>query len=179
MKKQISLFSPYLLNFVGSLWLGVLATVLASIPLRFAVGNNPLAENLWISVFFAAAMTAWLFLSSYRRGYKKKALPLPKLSLFMAILFLLQQIFAYIFGYVYYMAGAATHLSLAIFLGHNPAVYDLKTHLAEGVPLWGYHVLMLALMLVLYVPAMVGGEYVGSKRREKDRAELTGEGETP
>lgn len=175
MKKYLSTFGSYLLSFTASLWFGLLVQILANIPIRFLVGTNRLAQNVLDAAVFAAATSAWLFYASYRRGHKRKALLFPQLLAVFAPVILIQQIVAFLFGYVSYTSGAAHDLSVAIFLQNREVNVDSNTHLIVGIPLWGYHVLMVGLAFVCYLPALIGGQTVGARKREKERAELTGE----
>lgn len=178
MKKHLSTFGAYLWSFVASLWFGLMVQLLANIPIKFLVGTNRLAQNVLDAVVFAAAMSAWLFYSSYRRGHKQRALPFSQLLAVFASVILVQQIIAFLFGYVSYTSGAAYNLSVAVFLQNHEVNVDQNTHLIVGIPLWGYHVMMLSLAVVCYLPALIGGQIVGARKREKEREKLTGE-DTP
>lgn len=177
MKKHLSIFGSYLLSFVAALLIGLVALVPAGLPFSFLRGKNPFAYNMGLAVVLAVAAAAWLFYASYKRGYKRKAPPLLQSLVVFGFVILVQQIATFLtglsYGYAPTTAGAATFLADAVFLG-NAAADDLTV----SVPVWGYHVMMVGLAVVCYLPALIGGETLGGRKREKDRAELTGE-ETP
>lgn len=177
MKKHLSIFGSYLLSFVAALLIGIVALIPAGLPFSFLRGKNPFAYNMGLAVVLAVAATAWLFYASYKRGYKRKALPLLQSLVVFGFVILVQQIATFLtglsYGYAPTTAGAATFLADAVFLG-NTAADDLTV----SVPVWGYHVMMVGLAVVCYLPALIGGQTLGARKREKDRVELTGE-ETP
>lgn len=180
MKKHLSTFGSYLLSFVAALLIGIVALVPAGLPFSFLRGKNPFAYNMGLAVVLAVAATAWLFYASYKRGYKRKALPLPQLLIVFALVILVQQIVTFLNGLAYpgtcppTISGAATFLADAVFLGNTAAGTG---ELTASAPVWGYHVMMVGLAVVCYLPALIGGEALGTRKREKERAELTGEGE--
>lgn len=176
MKKYLSTFGSYLLSFVAALLIGMVAMLITSFAIQFLKQQHRLAYNLSFAAVLAVATTAWLFYASYKRGYKRKALPLPRLFVVFALVILVQQIATFLNGLAYpgtcppTISGAAGYLADAVFLG-NTATDDLTA----SAPVWSYHVMMLALALVCYLPALIGGEYIGARKREKERVELTGE----
>ena len=181
MKKHFSIFGRYLLSFIAALLIGLVALVPAGLPFSFLRGKNPFAYNMGLAVVLVIAVTAWLFYASYKRGYKRKALPWPRLLVVFALVILVQQIATFLNGLAYpgtcppTISGAASFLADAVFLGNTAAGTG---ELNASAPAWGYHVMMVGLAILLYLPALIGGEALGSRKREKDRAELTGEGES-
>ena len=178
MKKYLSTFGSYLLSLVAALVIGVVAMAITSFAIQFLKQQHRLAYNLSFAAVLAVATTAWLFYAAYRRGYKRKALPLPRLLVVFALVILVQQLVTFLNGLAYpgtcppTIAGAAGYLADAVFLGNAAAAAD---DLTASAPVWSYHVMMLALALVCYLPALIGGEYIGARKREKERVELTGE----
>lgn len=176
MKRHLSVFGSYLLSFVAALLIGIVALVFAGLPFSFLREKNPFAYNMGLAAVLAVASTAWLFYASYKRGYKRKAPPLPQSLVIFSLVILTQQIATFLtglsYGYAPTISGAATFLADAVFLG-NAAADDLTA----SVPVWGYHVMMVGLALVCYLPALIGGETLGAGKREKERVELTGERE--
>ena len=177
MKKYLVPFGTYLWSFIASLWFGLMVQLLFNLPIKFLVGTNQLALNVLGAAVFAVATSAWLFYSSYRRGYKRKALSISQLlAVFVPVIFV-QQIVACLFGYVSYTSGAAHDLAVAVFLQNHEVNVDPNTHLIVGIPLWGYHVMMVGLALVCYLPALISGQTIGVRKRENERKELTSEKE--
>ena len=173
MKKYLSAFGSYLLSFVAALLMGIVALVLAGLPFSF-LRKNLLAYNLGLGVVVAVAASAWIFYAFYKRGYKRKAPPLPQSLILFSLVILVQQIATFLtglsYGYAPTTAGAASFLADAVFLG-NAAADDLTA----SVPVWGYHLMMVGLAVVCYLPALIGGQTLGARKREKERVDLTGE----
>lgn len=101
MKKHLSVFGSYLLSFVAALLIGVLALTVAGLPIQFLAGTNRFARNMGYALVLAIAVTAWIFYASYKRGYKRKALPLPHLLVIFGFVILVQQIATFLNGLAY------------------------------------------------------------------------------
>ena len=176
MKKVFSKFGGYLLDFIAALLIGFLIQFVVSLVVLPIVEMNQFAARIMKAIVFILVTTVWLFLSARTIGYKNKEFKLV-VSLISAILVLVvQQILSPFFHYAEYVSGGALQLTYAVFLKNDPMFVESGTFLADGVPRWGFHIIMLIIDIVFYIPAIIAGEHFGVKKREKDREELIGNG---
>lgn len=174
--KYFKNFGTYLIAFIGAMWVGILAAAWIPIPIEIAFETNTLADRIIQGVLYIVVGCLMLFFSARTVGYKSREYSPIVTVVSMAAVFAVQQAVSPIFRHAEYISGGGSVLTKLIFLGNNPAFAEAPDFIVAGVPQWGYHVVMLAIALVFYLPAVLCGEYFGRKKREKDRRELTGEG---
>lgn len=172
MKNIFSKFGTYILDFIAAILIGMLVETFAPLPILLAADLSTLSTRVIKAAFFIIVTTAWLFFSARTIGYKSKETNIRGLLVSIILIFALQQVLSPLFNYAEYISGGVLALTYAIFLGNDPFISAADSHLASDVPIWGYHVVMLAVALVFYLPAIITGEYLGVKKREKDRNEL-------
>lgn len=176
MKTYCSKLGIYLLDFIAAILIGFLFQYVASLIVSLIIEMNQLAARIIKATLFFLATTAWLFFSSRTIGYKSKEFKLVAILIASALVFAIQQILAPIFHYAEYVSGGALDLTYAVFLKNEPLFVDHKTFIAEGVPQWGFHVIMLIIDVVFYLPAIIAGEHFGVKKRLKERDALINKG---
>lgn len=174
MMKYFKSFGTYFLAFIGATWLGIPVAVFGKLPILLAVEISTRASRILEGVLYIIVGCLVLFFSARMVGYKSREYRPIVTVLSMAAVFAVQQVLSPIFHNAEYIAGGALKLTYAIFLGNKPIFAEAPDFIVAGVPGWGYHVVMLVLALIFYLPAVLCGEYLGRKKREKDRLELTG-----
>lgn len=174
MKKIFSKFGVYLLDLIAALLIGFLIQFIVSLVVFPIVEMSQFAARMMKAVFFVMATTVWLFFSARTIGYKNKEIHLASVLTSAILVLAIQQILSPFFHYAEYVSGGALQLTYAVFLKNDPIFAEAPTFLAAGVPQWGYHVIMLIVDIVLYIPAIIAGEHFGVKKRQNDREELIG-----
>lgn len=178
MKTYCSKISSYLLCFFASLWVGVIAVIILTIPFNMIIDSGVLSGRLFEGVSLTIFPAVFLFFSMKKKGYKSAELNLRETVFCMCIVFVVQQILSFVIGYAIYLSGGAIHLSQAIFLNDSVAMYEnesvfpLLASTAKDVPLWSYHIIMLVINAFAMMPAVIAGKNAGVKKRMNERKEL-------
>lgn len=166
MKKYIKKCLEFLILFVLCLAIGLLInSVFQYIPAIF--GFSILAKRFFWSVFDLLLSAILMFLYQYREGYRRKAFDIKPMIPASIFVFVLQQIFAPMLQYAPYVAGCVFRLAKLIHYWDQPLYDNL-----EQMPAVTEHLLMTAATLLLFIPAMILGEYIGMRMRKKHEAEL-------
>lgn len=173
MKKILSKTGIYLIDFAAALWIGVLVGSILITPVRLIFEPTVLQERIWWTVIQAIGTSAWLFISAWKIAYRQKQFSPPAVVIPAIAAFAVQALLAYPFHFVLYISGPASHLADAVYWGNRQYHWERW----DEVPLYIHFGLLLAFDL-LYLAAMVAGEYFGAKKRQKDRAELIGRSPT-
>ena len=166
MKTIMKKMSKYLLIYWAGVLIALVALILLQYPILFAFELSDIAKEL---VFFAVqiiASTAWIFVGAYRKGLKNKEFRLKDVLIPMLLAFAVVQVAAPIFQYVVYIAGPTMWMSRGI------QMITTGDMVIEKVPYWLSHLCMLCYDILLYIPAILLGEYFGTKKSIKMREEL-------
>lgn len=163
------------LKYLGIYELSILAGLLfyvgAQYPVELAFKMSDMTEQFVRAALGITASTVGFFFLSYKRkGLKNKRFCFKDSLLKVLLAFAIVQVVAFIFQYVIYIAGTATDLSRGIWM---MAGHDLNK---EDVPKWVTHLCMLSYEILLFIPATLLGEYFGTRKSIKMRAELLGNG---
>ena len=182
MKKYFSKVGPYLIVYFVGLWIGLLVESFGVFPISrgfdvIGVDLSVLGGRILTVVLVVLVTAVWLFISTRTIGYKSKEFHLAAILVAAGAVFALQQLLSPLFHNAEYIAGGGHPLTYAVFLQEKAMIWNAKTASVDGVPQWGYHVMML-LLDAIYLPTMIAGEYFGVKKRQKDRKKLTGESES-
>lgn len=178
MKTYYSKIGSYLLSFFASLWVGVLAVIILTIPFDMIIDAGNLGNRLFQGLSLTIFPALFLFVSMKKKGYKSAELNLRETVVCMCIVFIMQQILSFVIGYAIYLSGGAVDISQAIFLKDSAAMYENETvfpllaSTAKDVPLWSYHILMLGIDALVMLPAVITGKNTGVKKRLSERNEL-------
>ena len=177
MKKYFSKVGAYFIVYFGGILLGLLTESFAPLPFLLLFEMSGLALNILKVVLVVAVTATWLFISTRTIGYKTREFRPATILIAALAVFAMQQALSPLFHNAEYISGGARTLTYAVFLKGKAVIWNAKTASVEGVPQWGYHVMML-LLNAIYLPTMIAGEYFGVKKRQKDRKKLTGENES-
>lgn len=177
MKVYYSKFGTYLLYYIAAIWVGMIAVMLSVIPLRLISSTSLLTERLFESIAQFISSAIFLFVMMKKLGYKNGKSDFKKTIICTGTVFILQQIITFgithIFNtdaYLPHFTGGASTLAKAVFLGDAEAMkLDV---VVQGVPVWSYHLFMLLLCTLIYIPAMIYGERCGAKKRTSERKDL-------
>lgn len=178
MKKIFSEIGSYLISFFAAMWIGVLAVIILKIPFDMMTDSDILSGRLFQGLLLTFSPAVFLFFAMKKKGYKAAEPNIRETAVCMGVVFLIQQLFSYVIGYAIYISGGAINLAQAIFLKGSAVVYEndtvfpLLASTAQDVPLWSYHLLMLATDIFIIFPAVAAGKNAGVKKRLKERAEL-------
>ncbi len=165
-KKYIKKSLEFLILFILCLCLGLLInSVFQYIP--NILGFSLLAKRIFWSVFdlFLAAIP--MFLYQYWEGYRSKSFDIKPMIPASILVFVLQQIFAPMLQYAPYVAGTVFRIAKLIHYWDKP-VYDNL----QPMPPLTEHLLMTGATLLLFIPAMILGEYIGMRVRKKHEEEM-------
>lgn len=166
MKKHIKKCLEFLMLFILCLTLeNVINAVFQYVP--DILGFSLLAKRIFWSVFDLLLAAIPMFLYQYWEGYRSKSFDLKPMISASIFVFVLQQIFAPMLQYAPYVAGTVFRLAKLIHYWDQP-VYD---NLLPMPPLTE-HLLMTGATLLLFLPAMIFGEYIGMCVRKKHEKEL-------
>lgn len=170
MKSILSKTGVYLIDFAAALWVGVLIDGILITPIRLIFEPTLFQERIVSGIIQLIGTVAWLFVSAWKIAYEKRQFSLPQVVIPAIFAFALQLPVAYLCHFVQYTSGPAGYLTEAIYWGNRAYRWERW----DEVPLYIYFGLMLAFDL-LYLAAMIAGEYFGAKKRQKNRAKLTAE----
>ena len=169
MKAGAKIVLKYLGIYELSILAGLLFYVWAQYPAQLAFKMSEMTEQFVRAALGLTASTVGLFFLSYKRkGLKNKSFCFRDALLKVLLAFAIVQVVAFIFQYVIYIAGTATDLSRGIWM---MAGHDFNR---EDVPKWVTHLCMLSYDILLFIPATLLGEYLGTKKSIKMREELLG-----
>ena len=146
--------------FIGHNFFGLMTTLIVNSP-----------SNLWSRLISAITgvmiLCILLFVCAYRRGYKKAEFHGTSLLISLILAVGLQLIYAMLFRYAEYTTAGAYYFAKLFYAGNNQemsvASYD--------VPAYLYIIAMFAVD-PFYIIAAISGEYLGKKKRLKERAAL-------
>lgn len=166
---MIKKLGSMLLIFEIALWVGMLFCGIAIYPIEIIARENDsmlsaMTENLLRALLGAIGTAVTLFLLALRDGYRNKEHTFSTIAKTILLVFAVQQILAIILQYRFFIAGTSEYLATAIYWKNamNP----------NENPLWINHICMLAFDIVLFIPVFISGEYLGGKKRQKERNEL-------
>lgn len=167
MKKYLSDFGSYLMIYVASLGIGLLVYIIALYPFKIILSPTAMMERILRFALGASGTAAGFFALSYPKGYKRAEFQWKSILIPILLVFIIQQIIAPIFEYVPYVAGTSRELADIIYMIQGHGVAEL-----EYVPNWLRHICMLMFDVILIIPPVFLGQYVGSKKRQKERKML-------
>ena len=169
MKESAKIVLKYLGIYELSLLAGLLFYVWAQYPVELAFKMSDMTEQFVRAALGITASTVGFFFLSYKRkGLKNKSFCFKDSLLKVLLTFAIVQVVAFILQYAIYIAGTATDLSRGIWM---MAGHDLNK---EDVPKWVTHLCMLSYEILLFIPATLLGEYIGTKKSIRMREELLG-----
>lgn len=166
MKKHIKKCLEFLMLFVLCLSLGLAVSALFQyIP--FIFGFSLLAKRIFWSVSELLVAAIPMFLYQYWEGYRSKFFEIKPMISASIFVFVLQQIFAPMLQYAPYVAGSVFRFAKLIHYWDRP-VYDNL----QPMPAVTEHLLMTGATLLLFIPAMILGEYIGMRVRKKHEKQM-------
>ena len=144
----------------ASFGIGLLVDLIINIPLGLAIGyTNSLLENL---IYFGATWLA-LFVLSYRDGRQNYQFKLGRLSLCLFLTLATQVVLVLIIGHAIYLSGPAIVFDDYALNVFNPI--SVRSYVVSETYKW---ILMFAADLLVYVPTMILGEYLGARKHNKE-----------
>lgn len=171
MKNIFTKLGIYLLNLIAALWIGILTDFAVSLVFHLIFTEATVLQTRLVNgTAQAIGALLWLFFSSKKIGYEQKSFRLTNSLLPAALMFALQAIIAYPMRFVIYVAGPVMHYTQAIHWGNR----DYFWQDWADAPLALYYGLLLAFDLLCLI-AILAGEGLGAKKRQKDREQLISE----
>lgn len=166
MKNYLTKLGTYALDYIAAMWVGLLVCMIGLYPIEIIFELTDLAELIVRALLCAVTTTVWLFISAHRIGYKSKAFEFPTVIAALLTVFVLQQVLSVVTDYAIYIAGSTEYFARAVWFGNRVTGLEVPAHVK--------YLCLLALDLLLFIPAILAGEYLGSKKRRKDRDALIG-----
>lgn len=166
MKSYLTKLGTYALDYIAAMWVGILVFMAALYPIKLIFELTPLAERIVSTLLCAVGTTVWLFISAHKIGYKSKVFKRSAVIAAVLTVFALQQVLAVVTDYVIYIASTTNYLAQAVWFGNSVT--------GSEPPDLVKHLCLLALDALLFIPAILAGEYLGAKKRQKDRDALIG-----
>lgn len=141
---------------------------LVGLIVRMLVNNsNHFLSRLSETVTCVLVLCVCLFISAYRRGHKKGEFHYKSLLISLVLATGMQLIYATVFRFAVYTTAGAYYLAHLIYAGSDGSV----TFAYDEVPAYLY-ILTMCIAAVFYITAVISGEYLGNKKRLKERAVL-------
>ncbi|MBQ7982955.1 MAG: hypothetical protein IJ302_05255 [Clostridia bacterium] len=128
-------------------------------------------DRLWVRISETLAcvfvLCALLFVFAYKRGYKKAEFHGISLLISLILAVGLQLIYATLFRYAEYTTAGAYYFAHLLYAGSHQemsiAYYDVPAYL---------YIIAMLVIDPFYITAVISGEYLGKKKRLKERAAL-------
>jgi len=159
-KELIKEMTPYFIILATGIIIGLAATVIGNIPVRF-LGINPNLGGFFVSLITTIIV---LYMRGFRRGYSGNSrtytFVLKKTIKLVAWCFAVQMVLSILIGPTVYIAGPTAWLVTFI---KNP--HTVTVAYRPNILDW---LLMLVADGLFYGPAIVYGEYVGVKKHADD-----------
>ncbi len=154
----------YLFNFVFAIFFGLFIAVLCNVPLKFLRTVNVDLASFAIGLIATVGFLLWRSIGLGYEGYiPKYQFDLKRAMLYIGICIALQILLTVLIGNVVYIEGPTFYLV-------NYLLAQIDRNINYRNPIYStYHwVFMLAADVLIYVPAMLYGEYRGAKERQKE-----------
>lgn len=155
----------YLLDYAASLWLGVLCTVLFSIPIKLLIEETELIDRILYVILDTVGIIIGIMLCSVKEGYRVREFKFKKIIIAVISVFVMHNLLAPLLNYVVYLGGPASTVAEAIQFGNN-----LKLR-ADTVSPVLIHFCMVGIDFIL-LPLFILGEYLGVALRNKHNKKL-------
>ena len=154
----------YFFQIVVYIWPAIIiANLIVGLIVRILLNNsNGFLATLSDTVTSVFVLCAFLFFFAYRRGHKKAKFHYKSLLISLILALGLQFIYAIIFRFNVYTNGGAYFFAQLLYPG-TISSYDIPTYV--------YSITM-CIVYVFYIAAVISGEYLGQKKRLKERAVL-------
>lgn len=165
MKKYAAKTGFYALDFIAALLVGILAEAFVPYIFQLMFEMNDLTLRILRAILNIAAVSAMLFVSAMKVGYKSEDVKIQLIVIPFAIILAVQLILTPVFDYAGYITGGAYDVAVAAYLG-NQSVYS-----NSEIPVYVFE-LCVAATHMIYIPMVLFGERYGAKKRQKDRDEL-------
>ena len=146
--------------FVGNGLVGLTVSILVDNQSEFLVRISEIIACILVQC-------ALLFVFAYKRGYKKAEFRIVSLLISLMLAAGMQLIYAKIFRYAEYTTAGAYYLAHMIYAGSNQEV----TLAYYDVPAYTY-IIAMHIADFFYIVSAVLGEYLGKRKRLKERADL-------
>ena len=130
---------------------------------RIAMNNsNETFAKICETITCVVVLCAFLFIYAYRRGHKRAEFHYKNLLISLLLAFGLQFIYAIIFRFNVYTNAGAYFFATLLHPGEISS-YDIPTYI---------YVTTMCIVDVFYVVAVISGEYLGKKKRLRERSVL-------
>lgn len=160
----------YFLMFILCCWIGILCTMIGQyIPDIFGV--SVLVSRIFKLVFDTVSISVLLYIFSYQIGYRGKNFNLRLSLISSAVLIILQQLIAPLFDHAPYISASSYRLATLIYYG-GKETYNAFSNIGDPIPSLIQHLSMTAIMILVFVPTIVLGEYIGKQNRIKHEQQL-------
>ena len=145
---------------ISSYGMGLLISVLLSIPFGLVIGHSSDLANFFSGII---ATVVTIFILSCRDGYHTHKFKFSKLLLSVILAFLTQCLLVFIIGHAVWFSGPTVYLASYLLDTTKSSVINLK----ETLEIYRW-ILMLIAFVFVYAPLMFLGEYVGTKKHQRD-----------
>ncbi len=167
MKKYIGKTVNYLIPFIGGIWFGMFIYIILKIPFDMIFKCDFLGDRIFLSLTLIVSAALLMMFYMKQVGYKSGKWECKDIVVGFLIIFVIQQAIVWLIsGYLDQFTGGAQTLCKLFWLGNSPETAE------NAVPSWGCHVVMFLINLTVYLPISVYGNYLGAKKREKERKSL-------
>lgn len=165
----------YIALFIMCQWLSVWIIMVAQyIPNIFGLETYCIITMVLRFIFELLGAAVPLYIFSYQFGYRSKKFKIEYSLVAAVVLVVFQQFIAPCFRYAPYIAGPAPYLADIVYYIKNDAIQDpfqniiTKAYVTNA----SMHLCMTVIMLLIFVPSIIFGEYIGAKMRKKHEKQL-------
>ena len=145
---------------IGNGLVGLLVKILVN-------NSNNFLARLSETITCILVLCVLLFFFAYKRGYKKAEFHCKSLLVSLILATGMQLIYAIIFRFAVYTTAGAYYLAHLLYAGGQQGV----TFAYDEVP--GYmYIMTMCIADIFYITAVILGEYLGERKRIKERAVL-------
>ncbi len=146
--------------FIGNGLFGLIVRILVN-------NSNNFSARMADTLGSILVLCALLFVSAYRRGYKKRETHSINLLISLMLAAGLQLVYAWIFQYAEYTTAGAYYLAHMLHAGAHQeltfAYYDVPAQM---------YIIAMCMVDCFYIAAVIVGETLGKKKRLQERAVL-------
>ena len=154
----------YFASLFASLWLGVLVSIFTAGGLHYR------KFEAWRFILVICLMTlavgGGMFLAAWRKGYKEAEFHPKKIAISFGVACLFQLLYVAVLSFSLYTTGPALYAGMFIY----SILYEVPSTGFPDV----YTFMTMWFFSLIYLGAVLLGEYLGVQKRLKDRKELIG-----
>ncbi len=172
-KKVLKHAAYNVINYIASLFAGILLEVILIYPLEILFQPSVLAERIMRAILLVVGSASCLVFMSARDSYKSRKAELLYVLPTFGVVLSVQHIVCFLKEfYGPHYSSAAKDIARALYFG------NAETLSVETPPVGLIHLCLLALQVIIFIPSVVSGRLIGANRykrfMENDRKNKNG-----